>query len=237
MDCLQLLRMHNWTCTQRPQTTEQHNMPKSSLVNFLRTRPSKHVPANGQYRCWALIFDRFSALLKIEINSRVHRIETSAPSQIREEGWNLRCFGTRSCMRPNTRVWRGQEGESAREDVLCICTLHVPTHERGGCVEGKGGIERASNRFRGDRNFGPEAGFNHVQVPNQGPEEQWNHEEGRDGRRVQLGRCPSRHSVNCGCRLWILIQGELSRGSVKISKWHLSETQFWLALFWARKGA
>jgi hypothetical protein len=76
-------------------------------------------------------------------------------------------------MRPNERGWRGEEGESAREDVLCICTQQIPTREKGGCVERRGGIERASGciGFRGERNSGPEAGFDQVRVPNRGPEE------------------------------------------------------------------
>jgi len=32
-----------------------------------------------------------------------------------------------------------------------------------------------------------------VKIPNGGPQEQQNHEEGRGGRRVQEGRCLSRH--------------------------------------------
>ena len=77
-------------------------------------------------------------------------------------------------MRPNERGWGGEEEETAREDVLCICTLHVPTREMGGCVERRGGKERASGciGFRGERNSGPEAGFDQVKVSNRGPEEQ-----------------------------------------------------------------
>ena len=40
-------------------------------------------------------------------------------------------------MRPNERGWRGQEGESEREDVLYI--LQVP--EKGSREEMRGGIE------------------------------------------------------------------------------------------------
>ena len=96
-------------------------------------------------------------------------------------------------MRPNERGWRGKEGESAREDVLCICTLHVPIQEKVSYVKRSGGIERASwrIRFRGARNSGPEAGFDQVKVSNGGPEKQCNHEEGRGGQRVQEGRCLS----------------------------------------------
>ena len=77
-------------------------------------------------------------------------------------------------MRPNEREWRGQEGESAREDALCICTRHVPSREKGGCVERMGGIERAAEciGFRSQRDNGPEAGLDQVKVPNRGPEEQ-----------------------------------------------------------------
>ena len=62
-------------------------------------------------------------------------------------------------MRPDEWGRWGEEGESAREDVLCTCTLHVPTREKGGCVERRGGIERALGciRFRGETNSGPEA--------------------------------------------------------------------------------
>ena len=97
-------------------------------------------------------------------------------------------------MRPNERGWRVQEGESAREDVLCMCTLHVPTQEKGGCVERRGGMERAFGciGFWGERNSGPQAGFDHVRVPDRGAEEHWNHEEGRKGRRARKSRCPSR---------------------------------------------
>ena len=75
-------------------------------------------------------------------------------------------------MRPTARGWRGEEGESAREDVLCICTLHVPAREKDGCVERRGGIKRASGciGFREECNIGPEAGFDQVKVPNWGPE-------------------------------------------------------------------
>jgi len=57
-------------------------------------------------------------------------------------------------MRPNERGWRGEEAESGREDLLYICTLQVPTREKGGCEEMRGGIERASwcIGFRGERN-------------------------------------------------------------------------------------
>ena len=108
-------------------------------------------------------------------------------------------------MRPNERGWRGEEGESESADVLYTCTLQAPTQEKGGCEEMRGGIERASGRikFRGGRNSGPEAGFDEVKVPNRGPEEQSNHDEGRGGRRAQEGCCPSRHHVNCVCRFWI----------------------------------
>ena len=77
-------------------------------------------------------------------------------------------------MRPNQRGWRGEEGESAREDVLCMCILHLLTREKGGRVERRKGIGRASGctGFRGERNSGPEAGFDHVKVANRGPEEQ-----------------------------------------------------------------
>jgi len=58
-------------------------------------------------------------------------------------------------MGPNERGWRGGEGESAREDELCICTLHVSTREKGGCVKRRGGIERAAGciGLRGERNL------------------------------------------------------------------------------------
>ena len=74
--------------------------------------------------------------------------------------------------RPNERGWRGEEGESARVDVLCMCTVHVSTREKGGCVERRGGIEKASGfiGFRGERNSGPEAEFDQVKAPNRGPE-------------------------------------------------------------------
>ena len=102
-------------------------------------------------------------------------------------------------MRPNERGWRGEEGESERADVLYICTLQVPTREKGGCEEMRGGIERASGciEFRGERNYGPEAGCDQVKVPNRGPEEQSNRDEGRGGQRAQEGRCPSRHNEIC----------------------------------------
>ena len=89
-------------------------------------------------------------------------------------------------MRPNQRGLRGEEGESEREDVLYICTLQVPTQEKGGCEEMRGGIERASgcSGFRGVRSSGPEAGSDQVKVPNRGPKELCNHAEGREGRRV-----------------------------------------------------
>ena len=66
-------------------------------------------------------------------------------------------------MRSNERGWQGEEGESARKNDLCICTLHVPTREKGGCVERRGVIERASgcSGLRGEKNSGPEAGFDH----------------------------------------------------------------------------
>ena len=85
----------------------------------------------------------------------------------------------------------GGRKESAREDVLCICTLHVPTREKGGCVERRGGIERASGctGFRGEMNFGPEAGFDHVKVPNRGSKE---HETMR---RVEKGETFGRATV------------------------------------------
>ena len=59
------------------------------------------------------------------------------------------------------RGGRGEEGECAREDFMCICTLHVPTRRKGGCAERKGGKERASGciGFRGERNSGLEAEF------------------------------------------------------------------------------
>ena len=77
-------------------------------------------------------------------------------------------------MRPSEWGWRVEERESAREDVLCICTLHAPTREKGGRVERRGGIERASAfiGLRGERNSGPEAEFDQVIVPNRGLEEQ-----------------------------------------------------------------
>ena len=76
-------------------------------------------------------------------------------------------------MRPIERGWRGDEGEIAREDVLYICTLHAPIRAKGGCVERRGGMERASGciGFRGETNSGPEAGFDHLKVPNRGPKE------------------------------------------------------------------
>ena len=48
----------------------------------------------------------------------------------------------------------------------CIFTPQGPTWEKGGCVERRGGIERASGRigFRGKRNSGLEAGFDQVKV-------------------------------------------------------------------------
>ena len=68
----------------------------------------------------------------------------------------------------------GEEGESASEDVLCICTLQTPTREKGGCVERRGGIDRASGciGFRGERNSGPETEFDQVKVPDRRPVEQ-----------------------------------------------------------------
>jgi len=55
-----------------------------------------------------------------------------------------------------------------------ICTLYVPTREKGSCVEKRGGIERASGciGFRGERNSGLEAEFDQVKVPTRGPEKQ-----------------------------------------------------------------
>ena len=95
-------------------------------------------------------------------------------------------------MRPNERGWRGEEGESEREDLLCIGTLQVHTREKGGCVEKRGDIEKASGciGFKGERNSSSEAGFDKVKIP----------DEGRGGRKAQEGRCPSRHNVTCGCR-------------------------------------
>ena len=80
-------------------------------------------------------------------------------------------------MRPNERDKWGGEGEIARKDALCICTLHVPTQKDGGCVERRGGIAIAfeCSGFRGERNSGPEAVFDPVPVLNRGPEEQLNH--------------------------------------------------------------
>ena len=71
-------------------------------------------------------------------------------------------------LRPDERGWRGEEGESGREDVLYMCTLQVPTRERGGCEEMRGGTEKASgcSSFRGERSFEPEAGLDWVKVPN-----------------------------------------------------------------------
>ena len=71
-------------------------------------------------------------------------------------------------MRPNERWWRGGEEESAREDVLLMCALHVPTREKGCWVERREGIERACGcvRCRGERNSGPQVGFGQVKVPN-----------------------------------------------------------------------
>ena len=50
-------------------------------------------------------------------------------------------------------------------------------------METRGGIERVSGciGFREERNSGPEAGFDHVKVPDRGPEEQSNYLEGRGG--------------------------------------------------------
>ena len=51
--------------------------------------------------------------------------------------------------------WRGEEGENAREDALCICTctLHTPTQKKSCCVVRRGSIERAlrCNGFRGEK--------------------------------------------------------------------------------------
>ena len=65
---------------------------------------------------------------------------------------------------------RGEEGKSAREDVPYICTLHVHTQEKGGCVERRGGIKRASGciGFSRKKNSGPEARFDQVKVLNRG---------------------------------------------------------------------
>ena len=93
--------------------------------------------------------------------------------------------------------------------------------------------------FRGDRNSGPDVGFDQVKVPNRGPAEQRNYEEGRGGRRTQEGRCPSRHNVNLGCRSDFLHRVNRVGGSINL-KWHRSGTHFWwemLALFWGRKYA
>ena len=59
-------------------------------------------------------------------------------------------------MRLNERGWRGQEGESEGEDVLYTCTQQVLIREKGGCMERREGIERASgcSRFRGENNSG-----------------------------------------------------------------------------------
>ena len=44
-------------------------------------------------------------------------------------------------LRSDERGWRGEERERAREDVLCICTMHVPTREKSSCVERRKGTE------------------------------------------------------------------------------------------------
>ena len=72
-------------------------------------------------------------------------------------------------VRPNEQGWQGEEGESAREDQLCIFTPQGPTREKGGCVERRGGIERATCiEFRGEKNPDPETGFDQVKVQNRG---------------------------------------------------------------------
>ena len=75
-------------------------------------------------------------------------------------------------MRPTERGWRGKEGESEREDVLCMCTLHVTTREKGGYVDMIGGVERASEciEFKEKWNSSPETGFDQVKVPYRGQE-------------------------------------------------------------------
>ena len=47
-------------------------------------------------------------------------------------------------MRPSERGWWGEEAESEREDVPCMCTLNVPTWEEAGFVKRRGGMESAS---------------------------------------------------------------------------------------------
>ena len=108
-------------------------------------------------------------------------------------------------VRPNEQGWRGDEGESEREDALYMCTLQLPTREKSCCEEVRGGIERASGciGFRAEMNSGPEARSDQVHVPNRAPKELWNHDEGRGGRRVQEGLCPSRHNVHCCCQFGI----------------------------------
>ena len=73
--------------------------------------------------CLALIFregpDRFSALIQNKIDSRVVRIQLSAPFHMREEGWNLSCCGTR--LRGPTSGGGGGRKEGAREMMHCAC--------------------------------------------------------------------------------------------------------------------
>ena len=68
--------MHDWTCIQKQQTKEQHNMLKATLVSFLRSRAFQHLPANGQNCCLTLILrespERFCEQLKNHIDSREH---------------------------------------------------------------------------------------------------------------------------------------------------------------------
>ena len=65
---------------------------------------------------------------------------------------------------------RGEKGESEREEVHVLST--VGSRNMLVARKMREGIERASGciRFRGTRNSGPEADFDHVNVHNRGPE-------------------------------------------------------------------
>ena len=125
-----------------------------------------------------------------------------------------------------------------------MCTLQLPTREKSCCEEVRGGIERASGcrGFRAEMNSGPEAGSDQVQVPNREPKELWIHDEGRGGRRVQEGLCPSRHNVNCCCQFGIFFHKMSWVGGGKGEKFKVAQRRnpfMWKisALCWAQKCA
>jgi len=76
----------------------------------------------------------------------------------------------------------GGRKESEREEVLST----VGSRNRLVARKMRRGIERASGciGFSGAGNSGPEAGFDHVNVHNRGPEGEWTHDGGRGGRRA-----------------------------------------------------